>query len=91
MCIKERIMNYVIAVFMSRSETLSFANMLKKINVPVAIVQTPRQAGKTCGISVKFHYENFSYAKDLLSRMRLNSFYGFLVEDDSFDSYKIVK
>lgn len=84
-------MNYVIAVFMSRSETLSFANMLKRIGLPVMIVQTPKEAGRTCGISVKFPYEHFSYAKEILSRMRSASFHGFYIEQMMNGSPRLVK
>ena len=84
-------MNYIIAIFMSRSETLSFANLLKRSGKFVSVVQTPRQAGRTCGISVKFLYEDFSYAKDLLSKMRPASFYGFFIDEGMNSGYKIIK
>ena len=62
-CIKEDDMNYVIAVFSSRSETLSFANFLRRQSIPNAIVSTPKEAGRSCGLSVKFSYEYFAEVK----------------------------
>ena len=80
MCIQGDVMNYVIAVFSSRTETLSFANILKRMGVPTMIVQTPKEAGRTCGISVKFGYDNFTIAKQALLNYRLVSFQGFFIQ-----------
>lgn len=73
-------MNFVIAVFGSRSETLSYANMLRKNGIGVVIVQTPKQAGRTCGISAKFMYKDFQLAKMILSKSYFTSFQGFFIE-----------
>lgn len=75
-------MNYVVAVFMSRTETLSFANFLRRQGFQVVIVQTPKEAGRTCGISVKFRYEDFGKIKPLLSTLRFMSFQGFFLEQN---------
>ncbi len=60
-------MNYYIAVFKSRSATLSFANLLKMKNIPCAIVNTPIWIGRACGISVKFLSDYYFNVKALLS------------------------
>ena len=73
-------MNSVIAVFGSRSETLTFSNALRRMGVANQIVSTPRQAGRTCGISVKFGYEYFQYGKIVLNQGRFVSFHGFFIE-----------
>ena len=73
-------MKYVIAVFLSRSETLSFANALRKIGIIVSVVQTPKTAGKTCGLSVKFNYDNFNTVKALFAKMSFSSFQGFFLQ-----------
>ena len=70
-------MKYVIAVFSSRSETLSFANYLKKFGYPNAIVSTPKVASRSCGISVKFRYEDFENVKKMVSSLRFSTFMGF--------------
>lgn len=71
-------MEYYVAVFWSRSEALSFANNLKMRNVPSAIIPTPREAGRTCGLSVKILPEYLSFAKDILNNLNYKSFGGWL-------------
>lgn len=71
-------MEYYIAVFWSRTEAFSYANLLKKNNIPSAMIPTPREAGRTCGISVKILPEYIQEAKFLISRTRNSSFGGFL-------------
>lgn len=70
-------MQYIIAVFKSRNETLYFANMLKSNGFFVSIVNTPKEAGQTCGISVKFEERLLAIAKEFLSSKPFRSFYGF--------------
>lgn len=70
-------MIYVLAIFSSRNETLYFANMLKMSGCNVGIVNTPKEAGQACGISVKFHDNNLSKAKQCLSSKPFRSFVGF--------------
>ena len=76
MCIGE-IMNYCIAVFKSRSATLSFARLLKAHNIPCAIINTPCSIGHACGISVKFLSDDFALAQQLVSTKLKMSFSGF--------------
>lgn len=76
----ELVMNYVIAVFVSRSETLSFANMLKRMGIPVMVIQTPKEAGRTCGLSAKFSYNDFNDAKSIMQKMNFSSFQGFYLQ-----------
>ncbi len=47
-------MEYLIAVFKSRNQTLKFAERLKRMNVRCDVINTPRQASLGCGLSVKF-------------------------------------
>lgn len=70
-------MRYVIAVFRSRNETLYFANMLKSSGYFVSIVNTPKEAGQTCGISVKFNENILDIANAFLVSKPFRSFYGF--------------
>lgn len=70
-------MYYILAVFKSRSETLYFANLLKGRGLLVGVVNTPRQAGQTCGISVKLMPNNLSQARQILSEQNFKSFVGF--------------
>lgn len=70
-------MNYVIASFKSRAATLNFANLLKKNNVPCAIINTPNSIGKSCGISVKFLSDYFSKVQTLMTVGIRATFSGF--------------
>lgn len=69
-------MGYCYAVFTSRSETLSFANYLKKIGIPCMVASTPKSAGRTCGISVKFLKDYRDIVTQSLSRLSYRSFKG---------------
>lgn len=69
-------MEYGLAVFRARSETITFANLLKSYGVNVMIISTPRQINVSCGISVRFNTENTEEATKLLARRRFDSFAG---------------
>lgn len=84
-------MNFVIAVFGSRSETLSYVNMLRRNGVGVGIVQTPKEAGRTCGISARFMYKDFQVAKMILSKSYFSSFQGFFIEQNSGEQKNIFR
>ena len=47
-------MRFCLAVFRSRNETLYLANMLSMAGYRVSVINTPKDAGLTCGISVRF-------------------------------------
>lgn len=70
-------MNYIIAVFHSRNETLNYTNLLRVNNIPCSIINTPKEAIKDCGISVKFLKEYFDLATNLLNQRRFMTFLGF--------------
>ncbi len=70
-------MRYYIAVFKSRSQVMNFANLLRANNIPCAIVNTPSNLGKTCGLSVKFLEDYFARVQNILRRNNFRSFEGF--------------
>ena len=70
-------MEYTIAVFRARNETITFANLLRSYGTRVMIVSTPRQINVSCGISVRFNNNDLETAKNLLGRRRFDSFGGF--------------
>lgn len=84
-------MNYIVAVFSSRSETLSFANILKRMGVPASVISTPKEAGRTCGLSVRFSNDYFSYCKKALTQSNFSSFQGFFIEQNVAGRHTIVK
>lgn len=69
-------MEYMIATFRARTETINFANILRSYGVNVMIISTPRQINVSCGISVKFNPAYEGRAKEILSRRKFDSFGG---------------
>jgi len=67
----------MLAVFRSRTETLSFATLLNSYGVYCSVINTPRQINVACGISVKFSKKDELIARSILSRRRFDTFAGF--------------
>ena len=79
-------MEYILAVFRARNQTITFANLLRSYWVGVSVVPTPRKINVSCGISAKFSKKNLESAKSIVSRRRFDSFAGFyLVRQDGPD------
>lgn len=73
-------MEYVVISFRSRSDTVRFYNFLKVNGVYSEIVNTPKQAGVGCGLSVKISRSMLSFVRRILSVFGESSFAGaFLV------------
>ena len=70
-------MEFGLAVFRARTETVNFANLLKSYGVNVMIISTPRQINVSCGISVRFNPDQIEIAKNILARRKFNTFGGF--------------
>ena len=70
-------MDYIIVAFRSRSHTIKFGNILREKGLAMEIINTPKEAGVGCGLSVKFRKENFELAKRLVLMAGLSSFAGF--------------
>lgn len=70
-------MEYALAVFRARTETVTFSNLLKSYGVSVMIISTPRQINVSCGISVRFNRSSLEQARSIISRRRFNTFAGF--------------
>lgn len=69
-------MNYIIVVFKARTETLSFARILKGYNVPFQIINTPRSLNLSCGISVKMPAVKRDLAQYIIKQKSFQSFAG---------------
>ena len=70
-------MNYILAVFRSRYATLNFANLLREKNIPAAIINTPHDIARGCGISVKFLSDYFNEVRKIISNRHMINFDGF--------------
>ncbi len=72
-------MEYVAVAFRSRTHTLEFSKLLHKFSVPNEIINTPKEAGVGCGLSVKIDTSYFSVVKRAAFSLRRTSFAGFFL------------
>ena len=70
-------MQYTLAVFRARNETITFASLLRSYGISAQIINTPRKINVSCGISVKFLKSNQNIANQLLARRKFDTFVGF--------------
>lgn len=75
-------MEYLIIAFKSRAHTVKFYNFISAIGIASQIVNTPKQAGVGCGLSVKAKKDNLTHLKRALYMANLSTFAGiFLVKE----------
>ena len=60
-------MEYIIAVYRSRSVSIKAYNILLSKGITCALISTPRSANVGCGLSVKFGKAAFNSVRQLLS------------------------
>ena len=72
-------MEHVIIAFRSRAHTIEFANFLKRNGVAMEIVNTPKEAGVGCGLSVKVKKQSYNFCKSAVLKLALSSFAGFFL------------
>ena len=70
-------MDYIIASFRSRAHTIKFYHLLRANGVNAELINTPKEAGVGCGLSVKFKKEQYNLVKQAVSATNLQSFAGF--------------
>ena len=69
-------MEYLVIAFKSRAHTIKFYNLLSSSGIVSQIVNTPKQAGVGCGLSVKVKKDNLALVKRALFSANLSSFAG---------------
>ena len=69
-------MEKIIIAFRSRSDTLGFADFLRKNGAPVKIVNTPKAAGVGCGLSAETDARLLSAVRGAVRRFSAKSFAG---------------
>ena len=69
-------MEYVIVSFRSRAHTVKFHEFLRRNGISSEIVNTPKEAGVGCGLSVRVSKEQLSTVKKLVYLTKLSSFAG---------------
>ena len=72
-------MEYVVCAFRSRSETLKFRDFLEKNGIKCELVNTPKEAGVGCGLSVKTYPSMIPVMKNALRISKVKSFAGFFL------------
>lgn len=69
-------MEYVIIAFRSRAHTVRFYEFLSKNGVYCEIVNTPKEAGVGCGLSVRISPNSIVVAKNAVRIVGFSSFAG---------------
>ena len=72
-------MEYVVVAFRSRGHTVKFYELLRKNGVRAEIINTPKEAGVGCGLSVKVSPENFALVKRAVNACDFKTFAGFFL------------
>lgn len=67
-------MEYLIAVFKSRTQVMKFYEKLMSCRIQANIINTPREASLGCGLSVKISPHDFSR---VLNVLRMDNYYSF--------------
>lgn len=70
-------MNEILAVFRSRSQAADCNARLKSYGVYASLINTPKEAGVGCGLSIKFPESVFVRAKAIIKGGNYSAFYGF--------------
>lgn len=82
-------MNYLLIVFASRRDAVSFAERLQYNNAPSEMVNTPRRLSLSCGISVKTSERNINTVRRILNSYRFSSFSGiYLYKNSNYYPYR---
>ncbi len=72
-------MEYLIVAFRSREHTVKFYNFLKSVGINGEIINTPKEAGVGCGLSVKTKKTDFYLVKRAVFHLNLSTFAGFFL------------
>lgn len=72
-------MEYIIVAFRSRAHTVKFHEFLRRNGIFSEVINTPKEAGVGCGLSVKVSKERFSMVKNLAYSANLGSLAGFFI------------
>ena len=72
-------MEYIAITFRSRAHTVRFAEFLRRNGVYCQIINTPKEAGVGCGLSVRIKTAHFAVAKRCVAITDYNSFAGFFL------------
>ena len=71
-------MTEILAVFRSRSQAADCNSRLRINGINCALVNTPKEAGVGCGLSVKIPQYAIVRAKSIIRRANYSAFYGYI-------------
>lgn len=67
---------YLFIAFRSREHTIKFYELLRGMRAKAEVINTPREAGAGCGLSVKFSYNQKGMVRTALQRSNFSSLIG---------------
>lgn len=71
-------MTEYLAIFRSRTQAIDCGARLKAFGIPAKIINTPKEAGVGCGLSLKFSALVAPRAKAVINRANYSAFYGYM-------------
>jgi hypothetical protein len=74
----------VLAVFRSRAQTMDFASRMQGRGAVVRMVNTPKEAGVGCSLSVAFDEAYLGQARLMIKYGNYSSFSGFLLRRNRY-------
>ena len=77
-------MEYLVVAFRSRTDTVRFYEFLRRNGLNSQIVNTPKQAGVGCGLSVKTAISNLEGIKKAIRFTAFSSFAGIFLVKNAF-------
>ena len=82
----------VYAVFRDRTGTMKFYSNLIKYKVLCKVVNTPKELGSKCGVSVIFSFSDLAKAKHCLNSTKYSTFVNFYLLEivNNFKKFKVV-
>lgn len=83
-------MKYLILSFKSRNELYGFARILKNHGIYIFIINTPKNVGSSCMLSIKTDFRYLTLISQLLKQYSPKSFLGlFSVNNSAFGEQTI--
>ena len=73
------ILKKCVAVFKSRTQVMSFVEIMNSRGVPCKIISTPKEAHVGCGVSAEFSLDKLNQAKIVVNNVGFSSFNGFFL------------
>lgn len=83
-------MKYALLVFYSYQHAILTEKMLKRNNIPIEFVATPRSIMNSCSHSLKFGLEYEKVVKEIVQRLNI-PYKGIFEVEKIYSGYKVIK